>query len=64
MKRIRALTLTLIPLEVSVEAITDPTSRIITPAVVSAYIRAAGDFGEAVSESRVGPTCSVLMESK
>ncbi|QRV72880.1 ion transport domain-containing protein [Ceratobasidium sp. AG-Ba] len=47
-KRIRALTLTLLPLEVSVEAITDPTSRIITPAVISAYIEAAGDFGEAL----------------
>ena len=50
------------PLEVSVEAITDPTSRIITPAVISAYIEAAGDFGEAVSGSWVGPTCDVLMK--
>ncbi|KAF8605353.1 calcium activated cation channel [Ceratobasidium sp. AG-I] len=47
-KRIRALTLTLMPLETSVEDITDPTSRVITPAVISAYIEAAGDFGEAL----------------
>ncbi|KAG8719451.1 hypothetical protein FRC09_011122 [Ceratobasidium sp. 395] len=46
-KRIRALTLTLLPLEVSADDITDPTSRIVTPAVISAYIEAAGDFGEA-----------------
>ncbi|CAE6440768.1 unnamed protein product [Rhizoctonia solani] len=47
-KRVRALTLKLLPLEVELDAITDPTSRIITPAVISAYIEAAGDFGEAL----------------
>ncbi|KAH7343410.1 calcium activated cation channel [Rhizoctonia solani] len=47
-KRIRALTLKLLPLEVELDAITDPTSRIVTPAVISAYIEAAGDFGEAL----------------
>ncbi|CAE6522667.1 unnamed protein product [Rhizoctonia solani] len=47
-KRIRALTLKLLPLEVEVDIITDPTSRIVTPAVISAYIEAAGDFGEAL----------------
>ncbi|GAB1519738.1 Calcium channel yvc1 [Rhizoctonia solani] len=47
-KRIRALTLKLLPLEVELDAITDPTSRVITPAVISAYVEAAGDFGEAV----------------
>lgn len=48
------------PLEVEVEAITDPTSRIITPAVISAYIEAAGDFGEAVSGSYTSPVCCTL----
>jgi hypothetical protein len=48
-KRIRALTLKLLPLEVELDAITDPTSRVVTPAVISAYVEAAGDFGEAVS---------------
>jgi hypothetical protein len=38
------------PLEVEVDNITDPTSRVITPAVISAYIEAAGDFGEAVGQ--------------
>ncbi|KAG8746432.1 hypothetical protein FRC10_005143 [Ceratobasidium sp. 414] len=52
-KRIRALTLTLLPLEVSTEEIANPTSRIITPAVISAYIGAAGDFGEAVGRAHV-----------
>ncbi|KAG8716244.1 hypothetical protein FRC11_006638 [Ceratobasidium sp. 423] len=47
-KRLRALTLKLLPLEVEVDIITDPTSRVITPAVISAYIEAAGDFGEAL----------------
>ncbi|CAE6444243.1 unnamed protein product [Rhizoctonia solani] len=47
-KRIRALTIKLLPLEVELDAITDPTSRIVTPAVISAYIEAAGDFGEAL----------------
>ncbi|KAF8709041.1 Calcium activated cation channel, partial [Rhizoctonia solani] len=47
-KRIRALTLKLLPLEVELDAITDPTSRVITPAVISAYVEAAGDFGEAL----------------
>ncbi|CAE6411686.1 unnamed protein product [Rhizoctonia solani] len=47
-KRIRALTLKLLPLEVEPDAITDPTSRIVTPAVIAAYVEAAGDFGEAL----------------
>ncbi|KAJ1309032.1 hypothetical protein OPQ81_004713 [Rhizoctonia solani] len=47
-KRIRALTLKLLPLEVEPDVITSPTSRIITPAVISTYIQAAGDFGEAL----------------
>jgi hypothetical protein len=50
-KRIRALTLKLLPVEVESEIITDPTSRVITPAVIAAYIQAAGDFGEAVSST-------------
>jgi hypothetical protein len=49
--RLRALTLKLLPLEVSVEAINDPTSRVITVAVIDAYAKAAGDFHEAVSWS-------------
>lgn len=48
-KRIRAMTLTLLPLEVQSSSINDPTSRIITPQVISAYKAAAGDFTEAVS---------------
>ncbi|CAE6531293.1 unnamed protein product [Rhizoctonia solani] len=47
-KRIRALTIKLLPLEVEMDVITDPTSRVITPAVISAYIEGAGDFGEAL----------------
>ncbi|ETW84143.1 receptor-activated Ca2+ cation channel [Heterobasidion irregulare TC 32-1] len=47
-KRLKSLTLTLLPLEVSPDAINDPTSRVITPQVISAYIAAAGDFVEAL----------------
>lgn len=49
MKRLRALTLTLLPVEVNIESISEPTSRVITPQVISAYKGAAGDFTEAVS---------------
>ena len=45
----RTLTLKLLPLEVPLQTISDPTSRIITPQVVDAYIAAAGDFLDAVS---------------
>ncbi|KAI0268117.1 calcium activated cation channel [Gloeopeniophorella convolvens] len=47
-KRLRALTLQLLPLEVDPKSINDPTSRIITPQVISAYIAAAGDLVEAL----------------
>ena len=48
--RVRALTYTLLPVEVPPSAINDPTSRIITPQVVKAYIAAAGDLVEAVRD--------------
>ena len=48
MKRLRALTLALLPLEVDPASISEPTSRIITPQVIAAYRAAAGDFTEAV----------------
>ncbi|RDB19925.1 Calcium channel YVC1 [Hypsizygus marmoreus] len=47
-KRLRALTLTLLPVEVDPDSIDDPTSRVITPQVISAYKAAAGDFVEAL----------------
>ncbi len=47
----RTLTLKLLPLEVPLDSISDPTSRIITPQVVDAYITAAGDFTDVVSVS-------------
>ena len=42
------MTLRLLPVEVASEAIEDPTSRVITPQVIDAYIQAAGDFVNAV----------------
>jgi hypothetical protein len=48
--RLRALTLALLPVEVDPKSINGPTSRAITPQVVSAYKDAAGDFVEAVSD--------------
>jgi glutamine synthetase type III len=50
-KRLRVLTLNLLPVEVEADSLTDVTSRVITPAVITAYTAAAGDFVEAV---RVG----------
>ncbi|EIN10527.1 calcium activated cation channel [Punctularia strigosozonata HHB-11173 SS5] len=47
-KRMRVLTLTLLPIEVDPESLADVTSRTITPQVVSAYIDAAGDFLDAL----------------
>ncbi|PPQ66580.1 hypothetical protein CVT26_009480 [Gymnopilus dilepis] len=47
-RRLRALTLTLLPVEVDPESINEPTSRVITPRVISAYKAAAGDFVEAL----------------
>lgn len=47
-KRLRALTLTLLPVEVDPDSINEATSRVITPQVISAYKAAAGDFVEAV----------------
>jgi hypothetical protein len=51
-RRLRALTLALLPVEVSPSSINEPTSRIITPQVISAYRAAAGDFRDAVSSVR------------
>ncbi|KAF9057937.1 calcium activated cation channel [Panaeolus papilionaceus] len=47
-RRLRALTLNLLPVEVDPDSISEPTSRIITPQVVSAFRAAAGDFAEAL----------------
>jgi hypothetical protein len=47
-KRLRVLTGTLLPFEVHPDAINDPTSRVLTPSVLSAYTKAAGDLVEAV----------------
>ena len=49
--RLRALTLIFLPVEVDHKSINEPTNRVITPKVVSAYKHAAGDFVDAVSES-------------
>jgi len=50
-RRLRALTLRLLPVEVDPESLTDPTSRVITHKVISAYRAAGGDFEHAVSHS-------------
>ncbi|EKM79852.1 hypothetical protein AGABI1DRAFT_57071 [Agaricus bisporus var. burnettii JB137-S8] len=47
-KRLRAMTLTLLPLEVDPDSINEPTSRIITPQVIDAYHAAGGDFDMAL----------------
>ena len=55
-KRLRALTLTLLPVEVDPQSIKEPTGSVITPQVISAYIAAAGDFVDAV-----GGTLSIML---
>ncbi|KAI0068594.1 calcium activated cation channel [Artomyces pyxidatus] len=62
-RRLRALTLTLIPLEVSEESINDPTSRVITPQVISAYIAAAGDLVEALPYCLLRARHDFILES-
>lgn len=47
-RRLRAMTLQLLPVEVEPEGLDEPTSRVITPQVIAAYRAAAGDFVEAV----------------
>ncbi|KAI0796957.1 hypothetical protein C8Q75DRAFT_218668 [Abortiporus biennis] len=47
-RRLRSLTLTLLPVEVPLDSLSDPTSRVITPQVISAYMAAAGDLLEAL----------------
>ena len=59
-RRIRTLTLTLLPVEVPLESINDPTSRIITPQVIIAYMAAAGDLLEAVSHLKVASSIGYL----
>lgn len=47
-KRLRALTLALLPVEVDPASVNAPTSRIITPQVIAAYRASSGDFVEAL----------------
>ncbi|KAK7695377.1 hypothetical protein QCA50_000012 [Cerrena zonata] len=47
-RRLKALTYTLLPVEVPIDSLNDPTSRVITPQVISSYIAAAGDYLEAL----------------
>ncbi|KAI0677344.1 hypothetical protein C8Q78DRAFT_1002340 [Trametes maxima] len=47
-RRVKVMTLKLLPVEVPPDSISDPTSRVITPQVINAFIDAAGDFMEAL----------------
>ena len=55
----------LLPVEVHPTNINEPTSRVITPQVISAYIDAAGDFHEAVCDpaSLQPPLLTILLAS-
>lgn len=59
-RRVRTLTLKLLPVEVPPDSINDPTSRVITPQVIDGYIAAAGDFFEVVSTIHISITCGTL----
>jgi len=47
-KRLRAMTIKLLPVQVEMSQISDATSNIITPEVVKAFAQSGGDFAEAV----------------
>ncbi|RDX53892.1 calcium activated cation channel [Lentinus brumalis] len=47
-RRVKIMTLRLLPVEVPMDSLSDPTSRVITPQVINAYIASAGDFMEAL----------------
>ncbi|OWZ56704.1 calcium activated cation channel [Cryptococcus neoformans var. grubii Br795] len=47
-KRCRAMVVKLLPVEVELSQITDATSSIITPQVITSFAKSGGDFGEAV----------------
>jgi hypothetical protein len=47
-RRLRALVIKLLPVEVVLSDIEDATSSIITPEVIQAFAKAGGDFSEAV----------------
>jgi len=55
-RRLRAMVLQLLPVEVSPAEIKRPTSRIISPQVVSAFMGAAGDFVETVGRVNEQPS--------
>lgn len=47
-KRCRAMIIKLLPVEVGLSQITDATSSVITPEVISSFAKSGGDFGKAV----------------
>jgi hypothetical protein len=56
-KRYRAMVFKLIPVQVSLDLITEPTSSILTPVVILAFAEAAGDF------TNVSPFCLLTARS-
>lgn len=56
-KRLRALTLTLLPVEVDPNSLKSPTSGVITPEVIAAYRAAGGNFDSTVSVLAVHDIC-------
>ncbi|KAG8921916.1 hypothetical protein FRC02_012272 [Tulasnella sp. 418] len=63
-KRIRALTLKLLPLQVDPDEIVNPASRIITQKVVSAYSKAAGDYAECLPYCLLRARQGFMLEAK
>ena len=51
----------LLPVEVDSASIIEPTSRVITPQVISTYMAAAGDFHEAVCDHTSVPLPSLTV---
>lgn len=55
------MTIELLPVEVDHATIIEPTSRVITPQVISTYMAAAGDFHEAVCGPALGQLQSLTI---
>lgn len=62
-KRLRALATKLLPVEVDEKSIDDPTSRIITPNVISAFSDAAGDFVDALPYCLLRARADFMLEA-
>ncbi|KAL7413036.1 calcium activated cation channel [Mrakia frigida] len=63
-KRVRAMILKLLPVQVDLELISDPTSAIISPAVIKAFAQAGGDFTNAMPFCLLAARASFIRDAR